>query len=164
MLYHASRVSGLKVLKPFSHPVVGNEKVVFATIDKLFALAMTYGSGDVLAACYAFNFLTGKREFYIDEIKKGSLQLLKKPASLYVVVDAVSFHNDSRLHSEELISTSEVKIFEEIRIANVFDYLLENGAQIIPYDKVLESMKKRGKDPGKPKQKHGPERFGVVKR
>ena len=67
---------------PYSHNTVDGESVVFATTDPLFALAMAYGSGDVLAACYFYNKKTGKKEFYLDELEKNALNLLKNPASL----------------------------------------------------------------------------------
>ena len=73
------------MLKQYPHNDVDDERVVFATPDPLFALAMTYGSGNVLAASYSYNKNTDKKEFYLDELKENSLKILKNPASLYVV-------------------------------------------------------------------------------
>lgn len=134
-LYHASKKAGLKVLKQHAHNVVDGEKVVFATTDKVFALAMTYGSGDELASGYTTNKKTGKKEFYLSELEPDALKLLENPASLYVV-DESTFSHDERLMKEELISRKEVKVVEEIRIENVREQLEDWGASIIAYDDV----------------------------
>ena len=134
------------------------EKVIFATTDPAFALSMSYGSGDVLAASYALNKNTCKKEFFLDELKPNSLKLLENPASLYVV-DSKNFQHDSRLLPEELISKKEINIIEEIIIKNVFKKIKGMGANIIAYGMVLDSMKNRGKDPGKSNKRYKADRF-----
>ena len=86
-LYHGSKVQNLKVLKPSSHNVVGKQKVVFASPDEKFAVAMIYGTGNELAVGYHINTKTNHKEFYIDELKPGKLTLLTQPGSLYLIQD-----------------------------------------------------------------------------
>jgi hypothetical protein len=161
-LYHASRIENLKILKPHPHNAVDGEKVVFATSDKLFALAMTYGSGVVLAACYAINHRTRRKEFYLDEIKPNSLRLLENPASLYIV-EGKKFSKDKRLKNEEFVSKTEVRIIKEIKIKNVLNQLKKFGANLISYDDVPESMKNRGEDPDYILTKYKKDRFEKIK-
>lgn len=156
-LYHASRVPNLKVLKPFTHKAVDNEKVVFASDNMIFALAMTYGSGDVIAVSYGNN-----QKLYIDELKENSLDLLNKSGYLYIL-DNKDFKKDPRLYEDEYISYNEVEVLEEIYIDNVLDKLKELGAILVKYENVLDSMKKRGKFPKNPKIHHKENRFGEIK-
>lgn len=162
-LYHASRIKGLKNLKPHPHNAVDGESVVFATTDPLFALAMTYGSGNVLAASYSYDKNTGKQQFYLDELKENSLKLLENPASLYII-EKKNFIQDKRLKDEEFISKKEVKIIREIKIKNVLKELKRLGAKIIVYDNVLVSMKERGKGPKKPIKRYKADRFKEIKK
>lgn len=159
-LYHASKKQGIKILKPFPHPIVDQESVVFATIDPLFALAMAYGSGDVLAAGYTINNKTGKKDFYLDELSPGSLNLLENPASLYIV-ESNKFISDKRLCPEELIAREDIKVIKEIKIRNILKELIKMGAHIITYNEVPTSMNERNKDPKKPKVKD--KKFGKIK-
>ena len=75
VLYHVSKISGLKVLKPFSHNAMDGEKAVFATNDIMFALSMAYGTGNDIAVGYHCNTKTKEKEFYIDELEKFSNNL-----------------------------------------------------------------------------------------
>lgn len=162
MLYHASRKSGLKIIKPYKHNAVDGESVVFATTDERFALAMSHGSGFVLASSYAINSETGQREFYVDEIEKGALDLLNNSASVYIL-DTKGFKQDLRLKKTELISTNEAKVLKEVRIDNVLERLKELGAHLISYEDVPESMNNRGDDPDGGFEEYDEDRFKKVK-
>jgi len=161
-LYHASKRQGLSVLKPYPHNAVNGESVVFATSDPMFALAMTYGSGDTLASCYAINNKTHQKDFYVDELEKGALELFKNPSSLYIV-DSLTFHNDTRLKKEEFISSEPVPVIEEKRIDNVFEELQKRGANLIKHEDVPDSLGVRGADPDNPFVEYSPDRFGKQK-
>ena len=152
VLYHVSKISGLKVLKPFSHNAMDGEKAVFATNDIMFALSMAYGTGNDIAVGYHCNTKTKEKEFYIDELEKGKLKLLDNVASIYIV-EETNFVNDDRLLKEEFISKKEVKVIKEIIVKSALKELEKLKANIIKYDDVLVSMKQRNKNPKKPKKK-----------
>lgn len=79
ILYHGSKVAGIKILKPFSHNAIGGEVAVFATTDKKFAMAMIHGTGNELAVGYFVDQQTHKERMYIDELRPGKLDLLNAP-------------------------------------------------------------------------------------
>ena len=161
MLYHASKVGGIQVLFPKKHPALPTP-VVFATSDQNYALAMTYGSGDMLAVSYGIEKETGKRKLYIDEIKKGTLSLLKKKASLYSLKNE-EFEQNSKFKKEEFIAYTEQTVLGEHKIENVYEELQRRGVKLIPYAEVLHSLESRGKDPLNVFIKNKQNRFGTIK-
>ena len=135
ILYHGSRISGLKVLKPRPHNVVKGRSVVFATPDIRFALAMIYGTGDELAVGYFEDAKTREEEMVINELQSGRLQLLNAPGYLYEV-EGAGFYYDSALCHVELIKDTEANILKEIEIPNVLDELKKYSITITKYKDV----------------------------
>lgn len=146
MLYHGSKKSGIKTLKPFPHNGVDGESVVFATPDIRFAMAMIHGTGDELAVGYFVDQETHKEEMYIDELTPNALQILSAPGILYTLDDA-GFVADPRLSHLELISKMEVPVVSEKYVDNILDELKKFNINFVQYDQVLGEMNKRGKDP-----------------
>ncbi len=146
MLYHGSKIAGIKTLKPFPHNAVDGESVVFATYDIRFALAMIHGNGDELAIGYFEDLKTKEKQMYIDELIPNAFQLLEKPGVIYTL-DDTGFAHDNRLCQEELISKTETNIISEKYIDNIFTELQKFDINFVKYDKVLEEMNNRGKDP-----------------
>ena len=126
--YHGSRTAGIKTLEPHQHRLF-THKVVFATLDSRFALAMIYGTADELAVGYVRSTKTNQLKMYIDELQPNRLQLLDGPGYLYTVSPR-GFQPSRRLAHVEFVSQSEVEVLEELAVAN-----------------VLEEMKKRPPDP-----------------
>ena len=155
-MYHGSRVSGIKVLKPKKH-FLYKRKVVYATPDIKFALAMMYGTGDELAVGYFTNTKTNERRMYIDELKPNTLKLLDKPGYLYTV-SRKGFKRNKKISDVEYIRFRRVKVVEETKIDNVLKELKKyKNIDFTKYNKVLDAMKKRDKKP--PKIKHDKDRF-----
>ncbi|HEC64180.1 MAG TPA: hypothetical protein ENI23_02675 [bacterium] len=156
-LYHSSKTPDIKALKPFPNNGVDGESVVFATDDKLFAVAMTYGTGDELAVGY-YKDAKSKDVMFIDELDEGKLSLLDNPTSLYEV-DSSLFKEDSRLFPGEFISTTEVPVVKETKIDNVFKYLKRGWVEITAYKDVPEAMERRKREVDKPEKEHATNRF-----
>lgn len=158
-LYHGTTQAGIKMLKPFPHNAINGEPVVFATSDRRFALAMIYGTGNELAVGYFVDRETHKEEMYIDELREGKLSLLNAPGILYEVAGE-NFVSDPRLSHVEFVSKVETPVINEIHIENILEELKKDASlTIVPYEEVLEAMKKRGKDPTGPIIKHEANRF-----
>ncbi len=162
MLYHASKIGGIPVLFTKKHPAFPLP-VLFATSDPNYALAMTYGSGDMLAVSYGIEKGTGKRKLYIDEIKKGTLSLLKKKASLYTLKNE-EFKQDARFKKEEYLALTEQTVLGEKKIENVYEELQRRGVKLIPYTEVMSSLESRDKDPLNVFIKNQNNRFRTMKR
>lgn len=158
MLYHGSKKSGIKTLKPFPHNGVDGESVVFATSDICFAMAMIHGTGDELAVGYFVDQETHKEEMYIDELTPNALQILSAPGILYTLDDK-GFVPDTRLSHLELISKAEVPVTSEKYVYNILEELKKFDINFVPYDQVLDEMKKRGKDPKKATVQYKADRF-----
>lgn len=161
ILYHGSQTPGIKILKPNPHNAVNKRSVVFATSDMRFALAMMYGTGDELAVGYFVNTKTHEEEMYIDELQPGKLKLLEAPGYLYEV-SAEGFYQDPVLSHVELVNDGEVEILKEIKVENILAELKKHDISIVSYADVPAAMKERGKEPGKPDQPYGPDRFKDV--
>jgi len=158
-LYHGTTRAGIKILKPFSHNGVNGEPVVFATSDRRFALAMIHGTGNELAVGYFVDQETHKEEMYIDELQEGKLSLLNAPGVLYEVAGD-NFISDPRLSHVEFVSKIEIPVTNEVYIENILEELKKDASlRIVPYEKVLEVMKKRGKHPAEPTIKYKANRF-----
>ena len=142
ILYHGSKTPRLKALKPqggcYSLP---DEKVVFATSDFRFALAMTYGTGDELAVGY-YGDNYQNLQMYIDELQPSKLQLLSQPGWLYYV-PASGFKPDKRLAHCEFINPSWVEIIKKVKIDNIFDQLKKYQIDIVEYDNVPAALESR---------------------
>lgn len=144
MLFHGSKVEGIKVLEPRPHGAVHGESVVFATKDRRFALAMIYGTGEQLAFDYEINKETGETKVYLDEIKKGALRLLEQPGYLYTIPEK-GFVSDPRLIPEELISREPVHINSVEFFPNILDQLKKEDLTVVPYEQVPKSIASREK-------------------
>ncbi|PIR45164.1 MAG: hypothetical protein COV10_00610 [Candidatus Vogelbacteria bacterium CG10_big_fil_rev_8_21_14_0_10_51_16] len=155
--YHGSKVGGIKVLEPRLYKQVTDRPVVFATADKNYALAMIHASGAELAVSYGSD-ANGKRVMFVDELKPDVLRELEQPGHLYAF-SAEGFEPSSEDLEGEYVSYVSVPIIEETYIPNVRQALEADGVQVVDYDHVLDSMKSRGKDHGKPKQEHAVDRF-----
>ncbi len=145
---------------PFPHNAIDGEFVVFATSDRRFALAMIHGTGNELAVGYFVDQETHKEEMYIDELQEGKLALLNAPGILYEVAGD-NFISDPRLSHVEFVSKIENPVIKEIHVENILEELKKDASlTLVPYEKVLEAMKKRGKNPAEPKIKYEANRFG----
>lgn len=144
MLFHGSKIGDIKILEPKPHGAVDGESVVFATKDRIFALAMIYGTGEQLAFDYEINRKNGKTQVYLDEIEEGALKLLERPGYLYTI-DSKHFIHDPRLISEELISRKPVQVIKVEYFPNILEELKKEDLTIVPYDQVPESMSSREK-------------------
>jgi hypothetical protein len=135
MMYHGSSVSGITSLEPKAHGAVGGEKVVFATPDKTFALAM------IPDAPIAIDY-SGKTIF-VDELEPGGFDALSQSGYLYTV-SGESFRPDSRLIKQEYISNISIPVLEEECIENILKEIQKNeGIVFVKYDDVPDSIKKR---------------------
>ncbi len=158
-LYHGSTKADIKVLKPFPHNAVNGEAVVFATSDKRFAIAMIHGTGNELAVGYFVDQETHKEEMYIDELQEGKLSLLSAPGILYEVIGD-DFISDPRLSHVEFISKTETPVIKEVYVENILEELKKDiSLTLVPYEKVLEAMKRRDKNPSKPTLEYKADRF-----
>ena len=100
-LYHGSKTAGIKMLWPQKSNLFTN-KVVFATPDIRFALAMIHGAGESIDIGYFSSSQTAKKQMYINELQAGSLRLLQQAGCLYLVA-AAGFVPDKHLaHSERI--------------------------------------------------------------
>ncbi len=145
-LYHGSKIANLKVLEP-GRSALFSDKVVFATPDIRFALAMIHGSGHELAVGYFGKTRPGEKEMYIDELQPNKLELLNQPGYLYEV-DAVTFGGrEKHLSHAERISKKPVKVLRAIHIDNVLAELKKYEINIVGYDNVSEALGKRQKNP-----------------
>lgn len=158
ILYHGSKISGIKLFEPKPHFISQDRGIVFATDDKNYALAMIYGTGDELAVSYVLNPETNKKEMYIDELHKGKLDLLKNEGYLYEV-DRKHFEPSPEGLEGEYISYSPVSVLSEIKVGNLMVALKKSNVHLISYDNVLESMKSRGNSLNESVVDHQPNRF-----
>lgn len=146
MLYHGSKIAGIKTLKPSPHNGVDGEAVVFATSDIRFAMAMIHGTGDELAVGYFVDQKTHKEEMYIDELVPNAFKLLESSGTIYTLEDT-GFVPDPRLSHLELVSKSETPTLSEVQCENIFAELKKHEINFISYANVLTEMQKRGKNP-----------------
>jgi hypothetical protein len=144
-LYHASKTSGIKVLEPQSHKLA-EKPVVFATPNALFAISMIHGTNGDIAVGYFSDSDTGYRDFVIDELKPNKFQLIKNPGSLYIL-PTKGFIKTPHLMREEVISYKSVKIIKEIKIRNVYEYLMKaKGVRLVKYADISDDWDRRGKN------------------
>ena len=119
-----------------------NGKVVFATPDIRFALAMIHGTGEEIAVGYYNSRKIEKKQMYIDELQPDSLQLFQQSGCLYLVA-AAGFVPDKRLAHSEYINRNPVRVLEKFRITNILDELAKYDVNIVEYDDVPASMQAR---------------------
>ncbi|MEK7095611.1 MAG: hypothetical protein AAB917_03050 [Patescibacteria group bacterium] len=159
IFYHGSKIGGIKFFEPQSHIVGGNKKIVFATNDKNYALAMIYGTGDEVAISYVFNPYTKEKDMYIDELQPGKLELLNNSGYLYEVESKYFQLSPEKLEGE-YVSYESVPVFSEIKIMNIMDQLKNiPNLYLVEYENVEESMYKRGKSLIANEIKHSSKRF-----
>lgn len=161
VLYHGSQTPNLRFLKPKPHNAVNRRSVVFATSDIRFALAMISGTGDELAVGYFVHPKTHEEEMYVDELQPGKLKLLQEPGYLYEV-SAEGFYQDSKLSHVEFVKDTKAKVLKMIKIKNTIQELKKYKVALVKYADVPEAMKRRQKDPRKPKQVYASNRFKEV--
>ncbi len=159
VLYHGSKVPNIKVLEPQAHVVCKGRKVVFATDNRNYALAMIHATGNELAVSYAVNSKTDKIKIYIDELQIGKLKLLENVGYLYEV-EKEHFEPSPEKLKGEFVSYDTVTILSEIKIDNIAKELTTaEDVYFVQYDNVLKSMQERGKILKNPEIKHGVDRF-----
>lgn len=151
-LYHGSKTSNIKVLRPSAHTIVNDKGVVFATPDRSYAISMIFRTGNDLAVSYHNDKL------YVDEIKPGALKLLDGPGSLYEL-DQADFEPSPEGLEGEYVSFNPAPVVAETKIPNLLKELKKLGAHLVAYEDVPSSMKTRGLDPNKPKLEHSKDRF-----
>jgi hypothetical protein len=119
VLFHASQVSDLKVLKPMPSRILDGEEVVFATQTLWFALVCSVRS---TSEELDFGFDDGVP--YVREMKSGAFELLKRPSNVYIVSSDL-FARDERVgcYDHEFVSRTEVPVLDCISIDSVFDEL-----------------------------------------
>lgn len=122
MLYHGSKTTGIKLLKPFPRKEANEESVVFATSDIRFALAMIYGTDKELEVGYFTDKKSGKEEMYIREVIPNAFKLLEAPGAIYELEDS-GFALDPHLSHREYISKYAAPIISEIFHPNIFSEL-----------------------------------------
>ena len=122
MLYHGSKTPNIKTLSPFPHSIVHNEKVVFATNDLRFALAMIHGTSKEIDVGHEVNTETGEDKMYMKELTPNAFNMISKPGILYTLEDS-GFINDPRLSRSEMISKNEAKIIDEKYFENILEEL-----------------------------------------
>ena len=159
ILYHGSKTSGIKKLKPsLPKALRGSKRLIFATSDRAYALSMIHGTGDELAVMYAVNADTRKIEMFIDELEPGKLDLLSQEGYLYEVESKYFKESPEKLEGE-FVSYNPVPVVKENKIDNVLGELKRTGVNLVKYDDVPESMGKRGRDVQKPEIEHPKDRF-----
>lgn len=146
LLYHGSRTTGLKLLKP-TQSALFSDKVVFATPDIRFALAMIHSCGQELSVGYFGKIKSKEKAMYIDELEPNKLKLLNQPGYLYEVNAATFGGEEKNLCHAERISRKPVKVLRTIYIDNVLSELKKYDINIVGYEDVLESLKQRQRDP-----------------
>ena len=142
-LWHGSSIGQIKTLQPHTSGFLG-EKVVFATDDIPFALAMTFGLGHELAVGYFNVAKDNSLRMYIDELMPKKIELLNQPGFLYLV-ESTNFKKDGRLAHCEYISQHPAKVIKEWPIKNVLEEIKKYKVEIVGYNNLLKKMKTRKK-------------------
>jgi energy-coupling factor transporter ATP-binding protein EcfA2 len=145
VVYHGTVASDITSMEPKAHPLVKGKKVVFATPDRKFAISMAIPEATErdIAVGYFKDTKTGKKDFYVDELKPGAFKVLDKPAYLYTL-SAKGFNTDARLMPEEVVSEEPASILRKERIGNVLAELRRDAnVKLIGYDSVPDSLGKR---------------------
>ena len=140
-LYHGSKTAGIKMLQPQKSNLFA-DKVVFATPDIRFALAMIHGTGKSMDIGYFSSSKTEKKQMYINELQPGSLRLLQQAGCLYLVA-AAGFVPDKNLAHSERIKLSPVRVQKELRITNILHALEQYDLEIVKYDDVPAYLRAR---------------------
>ena len=143
LLYHGSSLAGIKVLEPQATDLFTG-KVVFASPDIRFALAMIYGSDQELGVGYFSNSKTDSLRMYIDELQPAKLELLNRSGYLYHLEASDDFKASDKLWHVELVSHQPQPVLKQVKIANVLAELAKYDLDIVGYDDVLAALEKRG--------------------
>lgn len=141
IVYHGSQKSGTKVFTPLPNKAVKDKEVVFAFVDKAFAIATIPGTMKELAVSYF-----GDGEIYLDELQEGKLDLLNNSGYVYEL-DGSLFEESPEKIDDFLVSYSEVQTLKEEKIENIRETLVSLGVHLIPYNQLAQSMQERGKVP-----------------
>ena len=157
-VYHSSKTPNIKILEPRPNNGVDGESVIFAIEDPLFAVVMSYGTGNEIAVGYHIDLGAGERKLYVDELEKNTLNLLDNKCYLYKL-SSEGFLHDQRLMGEELISYNPVEVISVEEIPSALKFLQENSVEIVEWEDVPRAMKNRGKDPKNPQKAHDEDRF-----
>lgn len=132
MLYHGSKTSNLKTLKPFSRKEMASGSFVFASDDKRFALAMIYGNDGDFSVGYTVDGKDGAEGMYMAETRKDGFLALDASGSLYEVAD-IGFSHDPHLSHREFICPNEVPVLRETPILNVLTELKKYDIHFTPF-------------------------------
>ena len=119
-LYRGTRISGLKVMRP---SLVNHDKLyVYATSDKIEAIIYSVKGGNFnYTNIYGYDD-NGNR--CLIERKKNCLEKIYNTTGRYYILDDTSFHKHNKLGvgDNEYVSSVPVKVIEEVKIDNVWDY------------------------------------------
>ena len=132
-LYRGTRLSGLKVMRP---SLVNHDKpYVYATSDKIEAIIYSVKGGNFnYTNIYGYDD-NGNR--CLIERKKNCLERIYNTTGRYYVLDDTSFkkHNELGVGDNEYVSSVPVKVIEEVKIDNVWDYFkkLESSGSLKIY-------------------------------
>lgn len=119
-LYRGTKISGLKVMKP---SLVNHDKpYVYATTDKIEAIIYSVKGGN-----YNYTNIYGyddKGNRCLIERKKNCLKEIYNTTGRYYILDDTSFkkHKELGVGNNEYISSVPVKVIEEVKIDNVWNY------------------------------------------
>ena len=130
-LYHGSQKASLQILRPAASSLF-KRKVVFASADLSFALAMIYGNDQELAIGYYQDLSNNSQVMYITELQPTKLQLLNQSGFVYIV-DSGGFKTQAALAKSEYISFKPVTILKELYFDNILDYLRSSAVYISNY-------------------------------
>ena len=119
-LYRGTKISGLKVMKP---NLVNHDKpYVYATTDKIEAIIYSVKGGNFnYTNIYGYDDNNNR---CLVERKKNYLERIYNITGRYYILDDTNFqkHNELGVGDNEYISSVPVKVIEEVKIDNVWDY------------------------------------------
>lgn len=128
-LYRGTKISGLKVMNP---KIVNHDKpYVYATTDKIEAIIYSVKGGNFnYTNIYGYD---DKGNRCLIERKKNCLEEIYNTTGRYYILDDTSFkkHKELGVGDNEYVSSVPVKVIEEVKIDNVWDYfkkLESNGS------------------------------------
>ncbi len=136
--YHCSPTQGLKILLPGKPTVFQKPKAVYMTT--LLPMALMYGIRNYE---YTYGY-TKEGQIYLDEYFPNALEILYKDKSASLYICNPQDTQTTRIPNE-ILSSREVPVLEEIRIPDVMEALLEQkrlGALLIHrYEELSEGQR-----------------------
>ena len=122
-LYRGTKISGLKYMEP--RLVNHKQEYVYATTDKIEAIIYSVKGGNLnYTNIYGYDD-DGKR--CLIERKEGWLEKIFNTQGRYYILDDKTFykHDELGVGENEYVSLEKVKVLEEIKIPNVYNYFKE---------------------------------------